>query len=79
MIEKHPYEPFFDVNTKTLIIGTTPPMRFTQKLALYQDDINFYYGSRDNYFWDLIGDVFGIQFTRQNIDKGRIGQKVCCF
>lgn len=69
MIEKHPYEPFFDENTRILIVGTTPPMRFSQKLALYSNDVNFYYGSRDNYFWDLIGDVFGVTFLRQNSIK----------
>lgn len=69
MIEKHPYQPFFDFNTQKLIIGTTPPMRFCQRLPLYQDDVNFFYGSRDNYFWDLIGDVFGIRFIRQNNDE----------
>lgn len=68
MSETHPYPPVFDNNTKILIIGTAPPMRFTQKLKLNPDDVNFFYGSRDNYFWDLIGDTFGIKFLRQNSD-----------
>lgn len=67
--ENHPYIPFFDSNTQKLIIGTTPPMRFSQRLPLNQDDVDFYYGSRDNYFWDIIGDVFGIRFIRQNSDE----------
>jgi G:T/U-mismatch repair DNA glycosylase len=69
MIETHPYKPFVDNNSKLLIIGTTPPMRFTQKLELYIDDVDFYYGSRDNYFWDLIGDVFGLNFEIKNSEE----------
>ena len=66
MIEQHPYEPFIDNSTKLLIIGTTPPMRFTQRLELNEEDVDFYYGSSDNYFWDIIGDVFGERFRRDN-------------
>ena len=66
MIETHPYEPFVDKDTRIIIIGTTPPMRFTQKLPLNEDDVNFYYGSRDNYFWTLIGDLFEVNFLNQN-------------
>jgi len=66
MKERHPYKPFFDDNTKTLIIGTTPPMRFTQELEKKNDDVDFYYGSSDNYFWDLIGDVFNVKLLREN-------------
>lgn len=69
MIEIHPYKPFYDDRTKVLIIGTTPPMRFTQRLNLMADDVDFYYGSRDNYFWNLIGDVFDLQFTRDNSEE----------
>ena len=75
MIETHPYKPFFENKTKALIIGTTPPMRFTQKLKLYTDDVDFYYGSRDNYFWDLVGDVFGINFQRQNSESAILQRK----
>ena len=67
------YQPYFrlepsflDDFTKTLIIGTTPPMRFTQGLVKENDDVDFYYGSCDNYFWDLIGDVFNVKLLREN-------------
>ena len=66
MIEKHPFKPFIDDNTKTLIIGTTPPMRFTQGLEKKPDDVEFYYGSRDNYFWDLMSDIFNVSISRNN-------------
>jgi len=66
MTEKHPYKPFLNENTKTLIIGTTPPMRFTQGLEKSPDDVDFYYGSRDNYFWDLMSDIFNTSISRNN-------------
>ena len=66
MTEKHPYKPFLDDNSKTLIIGTTPPMRFTQSLEKNPDDVDFYYGSRDNYFWDLMADIFNTSISRKN-------------
>lgn len=76
-IEIHPYEPFYNENTKALIIGTTPPMRFTQGLELMPDDVDFYYGSRDNYFWDLMGDVFNRHFKRVNSEEAIVQRK--CF
>lgn len=69
MIEKHPYKPFVDSSTRKLIIGTAPPMRFSQKLQLYPDDVDFYYGSKSNYFWKLLGDVFGVDFLRKNSEE----------
>jgi len=69
MTEFHPYKPWFDCNTKIIIVGTTPPMRFTQKHELFDSDVDFYYGSRDNYFWDIIGDVFGVEFERKNTNS----------
>jgi len=69
MAETHPYAPIFNNKTKVLIIGTSPPMRFTQKLELEPDDVNTFYGSRDNYFWDLLGDVFDVKFLRENTEN----------
>lgn len=69
MVERHPYKPFLNNKTKTLIIGTSPPMRFTQRLEMEKDDVDFYYGSCDNYFWDLIGDVFNVKLSRENSDS----------
>lgn len=71
MIETHPFPPFFDDQTEVLIIGTTPPMRFTQVLGkkLNDNDVDFYYGSRDNYFWDFIGESFNVKLARVNSDQ----------
>jgi G:T/U-mismatch repair DNA glycosylase len=50
---KHPYEPFNIEEAKTLIIGNTPPARFTTK-ELQNGDVDWYYGSRYNAFWSLL-------------------------
>ncbi len=69
---KHPYnqQSFEDYKKtkgkedepKILIIGTTPPWRFSLKQdfktkngELEGNDIDFYYGSEDNNFWNLVG------------------------
>ena len=57
-ISIHPFKPFIPKNATKLIIGTIPPYRFCKKEGiepqLLSDDVNFYYGSRDNSFWDLV-------------------------
>lgn len=57
----HPYQPYIPEDATKLIIGTMPPFRFCASggRALYHDDVDFYYGSRDNYFWKLLSEVTG--------------------
>ena len=64
----HPYEPFIPEGSTKLIIGTIPPHRFCDKTyeSLAKDDVDFYYGSRDNYFWELLGKVFKVDFKYEN-------------
>jgi G:T/U-mismatch repair DNA glycosylase len=70
MINNHPFEPFLPHNTKRLIIGTIPPQRFCiLGTPLFEDDVNFFYGSKDNYFWDLIGEIFNKKFLKQNTEQ----------
>ena len=40
-------------NATKLIIGTMPPARICNK-ELKSDDIDFFYGSNDNYFWNIM-------------------------
>ena len=84
MAEKHPYDPFIPQGATRLIIGSIPPSRFCLKNSrgfvrdqreLKSDDVDFYYGSRDNYFWHLIGETFGETFTFQNTDKALTERK----
>lgn len=65
--ETHPFKPFIDESTKYLIVGTIPPHRFCQKEQLEENDINWYYGSKDNDFWEIIATIFDKPFD--NISK----------
>jgi G:T/U-mismatch repair DNA glycosylase len=70
MPSKHPYLPFIPSNATRLVIGTIPPPRFCKKpQELYENDVNFYYGSRDNYFWELLEDVFEEKLEYKNTRK----------
>lgn len=52
----HPYPPFIPKNATRLIIGSIPPERFCiDPKLLKEKDFDFYYGSRDNHFWKLLG------------------------
>lgn len=53
-IEIHPWK-FFPQSGKgkKLIIGSYPPKRFTNPQNLQDGDVDFFYGSIDNRFWDL--------------------------
>lgn len=67
MISKHPFEPFIPVGATKLIIGTIPPPRFCKEpYQLHDDDVNFYYGSRDNSFWPLLEEIFNEKLDYQN-------------
>jgi len=63
--ETHPFEPYVPENATKLIIGTIPPPRFAQK-RLSDKDVNFYYGSEDNNFWDIVGFINDIDFKKEN-------------
>ncbi|BDY13681.1 uracil-DNA glycosylase family protein [Hydrogenimonas cancrithermarum] len=63
--ERHPFKPYVPENATKLIIGTIPPPRFAKK-ELSESDVNFYYGSEDNNFWDIIGEIAGVDFKKEN-------------
>jgi G:T/U-mismatch repair DNA glycosylase len=87
MYSKHPFEPFVPANATKLIIGTIPPARFcynqdSKKEELEDGDVEFYYGSRDNYFWELIGTACnkdfksgseGVDHRKQFLTENKIG------
>ena len=73
----HPYEPFVSAGATKLIIGTIPPYRFCiEPQALRDGDVNFYYGSRDNAFWRLIGQATGEAFDYANTQAAIEQRKV---
>jgi G:T/U-mismatch repair DNA glycosylase len=70
-IVTHPFNdkiglPSINENTTKLILGTFPAFQVTSKKS---PRLEFYYGSTDNKFWDLIHDVLEIktEFTVDNI------------
>ena len=65
MKETHPFQPYIPENATKLIIGTTPPPRFA-KNELSDKDVNFYYGSSDNLFWDIVGEIAFVDFKKEN-------------
>lgn len=52
----HPYndERFNFENAKTFIIGSIPPHRFSEPKNLLCGDVDWYYGSKNNSFWDIL-------------------------
>lgn len=51
---KHPFEPYNIEEAKVLIIGSIPPHRFSKPKNLLCGDVDWYYGSKDNSFWDIL-------------------------
>lgn len=70
MKSTHPFEPYIPADSEKLIIGTIPPPRFCKEpYRLYEDDVNFYYGSRDNYFWCILEEVFETKLEYGNTEQ----------
>ena len=67
----HPYKAYIPERAEKLIIGTIPPYRFCcgEKEKLYETDVDFYYGSRDNYFWDIMSDITGVKLQHINSEE----------
>jgi G:T/U-mismatch repair DNA glycosylase len=65
MIEIHPWKKFPEKNNKAnkLILGSFPPNKFTvQTQKKTQCDMGFFYGSKDNFFWQLFSDALGLKY-----------------
>lgn len=60
--DTHPFEPFIKNDTKFLIVGTIPPHRFCTN-SLEDGDVNWFYGSKDNSFWEIISCVFNTKLN----------------
>lgn len=70
MKSTHPFEPYIPADSEKLIIGTIPPPRFCKEpYRLYENDVNFYYGSRDNYFWGILEEVFETKLEYSNTEQ----------
>lgn len=62
---KHPYQPFIQPDTKTLIVGTLPPPRFSTG-DLLEKDVDFCYGSYYNSLWLYIDKIHNLNLRYDN-------------
>jgi len=71
-LHKHPYQPFIQVDTTKLIVGTLPPPRFSTG-DLLEKDVDFCYGSYYNSLWLFIDKIhdLGLRFdnSQEAIDE----------
>ncbi len=67
-LHSHPYPPFIPKNSTKLIVGTIPPPRFSTN-ELYNDDVDFCYGSKFGLLWPLMEKIFGLKLDYQNTKK----------
>ena len=72
----HPYAPYVPAGAETLIIGTIPPYRFCGggERQLFAGDVDFYYGSRSNRFWQLVSEAAGVQLQYADTPAAVIGR-----
>jgi G:T/U-mismatch repair DNA glycosylase len=65
MKETHPWVKFPESSSKNrkLILGSFPPNKFTTHQQIKTNcDMDFFYGSRDNYFWQLFSDALDLNY-----------------
>lgn len=70
----HPYEPFLNEDTKTIIMGTLPPPRFCLN-EYKKEDVLFCYGSKDNLLWKVIDKIFNLKLKYDNSNEAIIQRK----
>ena len=58
----HPFEPLYNENSKTLILGSFPSVKSREQM--------FFYGHPQNRFWKVISSVFGC-YTPESIEEKR--------
>lgn len=66
-LQKHPFEPFFDENSKVLILGSFPPNDFISS----QNE--FFYPSGSNRFWKIMETIFDLD--KDTLFKGSVDDK----
>jgi G:T/U-mismatch repair DNA glycosylase len=67
-LHKHPYKPFVPEGTTRLIVGTIPPPRFSTG-DLYNEDVDFCYGSKNGGLWPLLDQIFHLELEYRNTEK----------
>ena len=67
MKDTHPFKPFIHQMRRNAS-SEQSPHRFCIDTQLLPEDVRFYYGSQDNEFWHLVGEVSGFDFPFENSD-----------
>ena len=70
-IETHALTPFFPPKASTLVLGTFPTHGRNWKF-------NFYYPGRSNFFWRILGDVYGYTYQHNTGDVAAEERKQLC-
>lgn len=70
----HPYEPFLNEDTKTIIMGTLPPPRFCLN-EYKKEDVLFCYGSKDNLLWKVLDKIYNLKLNYDNSSEAIIQRK----
>lgn len=64
-LHQHPYPPFIPVKADTLIVGTIPPPRFSSG-HLFDEDVDFCYGSKYGLLWPVLNTIFDLELSFKN-------------
>ncbi|MCK7591542.1 uracil-DNA glycosylase family protein [Subsaxibacter sp. CAU 1640] len=67
-LHKHPYPPFIKEDTTKLIVGTLPPPRFSTG-DLFEQDVDFCYGSYYNSLWLYIDAIHHLNLRYDNSEE----------
>lgn len=67
-VHGHPYPPFIPDAATRLIVGTIPPPRFSTG-DLFDDDVDFCYGSKHGLLWPILDDIFQLQLSFENTQR----------
>lgn len=67
-LHRHPYPPFIPEGSTRLIVGTIPPPRFSLG-KLFEDDVDFCYGSKYGLLWPLLERIFSLNLSYKNTNE----------
>jgi G:T/U-mismatch repair DNA glycosylase len=65
ILHKHPYPAFLPDGLTRLIVGTIPPPRFSLG-QLFEEDVNFCYGSKYGLLWPILDRIFELGLLYEN-------------
>lgn len=72
LVEEHPWKrfPIESSGAKHFILGSFPPNKFTHRADKQKSqDVRFFYGSKDNVFWDLFSVAKHLPFKWRNSEQ----------